>query len=363
MKRNMEELHFQDAFGRMPESCRHALMDAARSVKEGKPVKRAAYRALLIAAIIIVITMAVAFAAQQLGWVDFYKGYYGVAVPKAGVEILNATQPITCQVGPMTFTYQQLLADGRIALSTADVHTTDGTRALYAFDTDINDAVDAGVDTIRDMYHLKSGTTWVQAAQQLKLPLYGIRAMIDVDETLSGGEAMGDAMWNDDGSIACFSMPSTNPTTVKDNLPVTLYMAVYAFDPATGDELNHWVVQEKAEIPVSDMIEERTYLPQSADTYHGMTLTSMRAELYVTGAYLFTSFTVPNDMVEDTARDAVYDLAFYDSEGNEIPGGINLSAYANMNGWPTVVLESMVSLEALPDQWILTDGTEKILVK
>lgn len=363
MKRDWNEPDLRKAFASIPEECRHALMDAARSVKEEKQVKRAPFLAVLIAAILMVITMSAAFAAQQVGWADFFSGYHGIAIPKAGEAILNATKPITYQVGPMTFTYQQLLADGRIALSTATVHTTDGTKVLYANDGEIFDAVDAGVDTIRNLYHLKSGTTWVQAAQQLKLPLYGIRAMIEEDEAQSGGEAMIDAMWNEDGSIVCFNMPATNPETVKDNLPVTLYMAVYAFDPATGDELSHWITQEKAEIPVSGMIAEKTYQPQTNATLNGMVLTSVHAEQYVTGVYLFTSFTAPDGMDEDTAQEAVYSLTFLGSEGNELPGGINLSGNANITGWPTVVLESMISAEALPNNLTITDGTVEVPVK
>ena len=363
MKRELDNLDFHKAFTTIPTQCQQALLNAARSVKEAKQVKRASFRAVLIAAIIIIITMAVAFAAQQLGWVDFFQEYDGVAVPKAAQTILDATQPQTYQVGPMTITYQQLLSDGRIALSTAQVHTTDGTKALYANDSEIFDAVDALSDTIRNLYQLKTGTTWVEAAQQIKLPLYGIRASIEVDEAYSGGEAMSDAMWKEDGSILCFSMPATNPETVKGSLPVTLYMAVREYDPATGDELHHWITQEKAEIPVSGMIAEKTYMPQTKALLNGMTLGSVRAELYATGVYLFASLTAPDSMDMDTARDAVYNLTLCDGEGNELPGGINLSSYANMDAWPTVVLESMISTEKLPDMLTVTDGTAAVTLK
>ena len=326
-------------------------------------MKRASLRALLIAAILMVVTMSAAFAAKQVGWADFFSGYDGIAVPKAGEAILNATKPISYEVGPITFTYQQLLADGRIALSAAQAHTTDGAKALYANDTDILDAVDAGVDTISHLYQLKSGTTWVQAAQQLKLPLYGVRALIEVDEAQSGGEAMMDALWNEDGSIVCFNMPVTNPKTVKDTLPVTLYMAVYSFDPATGNELDHWIRQEKADIPVSGVIAEKTYTPQTKEPLHGMTLTSVRAEQCVTGVYLYVNLTAPDGMNGEDATNAAYGLTISDSMGNELPGGINLSGYANVDALPTVVLQAMVSLDTMPDELIITDGTAKVLVK
>ena len=363
MKRDLNNLDFRMAFTPIPTGCRQALLDAARSVKEEKQVKRASLRAVLIAAILILVTMAVAFAAQQLGWVDFFREYDGVAVPKAAQTILDATKPITYRVGPMTFTYEQLLADGRIALSTAAVHTTDGAEVLYANDSEIFDAVDALSGTVRDLYHLKSGTTWVEAAKQLKLPLYGVRAMIEVDEAHSSSEALSDALWKEDGSIVCFSMPATNPKTVKGGLPVTLYMAVYSFDPATGEELNRWVAREETEIPVSGMIAEKTYQPQTKDRLNGLTLTGVRAEQYVTGVYITSSFTAPDGMDEDTARDAVYNVTLLDGKGNELPGGMNLSSAANTDALPTVALEDMISAEALPDELILTDGTASVPVR
>lgn len=363
MKRDINSLDFHKAFTPMPTECRKALLNAVRSVKEETPVKRASLRTVLIAAIFIIITMAVAFAAQQLGWVDFYKDYHGIAMPKEAQTLLEDTEPKTYQVGPMTFTYQQLLADGRIVLSTASVYTTDGTNALYANDTEIFDAVDALSHTIRDLYHLKSGTPWVQAAQQLQLPLYGIRAMVEVDEANSGGEAMSDALWNADGSIVCFNMPATNPQTVKGSLPVTLYMAVYAFEPGTGNELNRWIVEVPIEIRVSEMRAEKTYRPQTDALLTGMTITEVRAEQYATGIYLFISFTTPDGMDEDTAREALFNLNICDGKGNYLPEGINLSARANTDGWPTVVLENMISADTLPDEMIITDGKAEVVVR
>jgi hypothetical protein len=74
MKRDMEHLNLRDAFAPMPEEAHDALMSAARSVKEDEPVKKAAFRTVLIAACVIVATMAVAMAAGQIfGWNDFFK--------------------------------------------------------------------------------------------------------------------------------------------------------------------------------------------------------------------------------------------------------------------------------------------------
>ena len=219
MKREQSSYDLRKAFVPMPEECRQALMDAARSVKEEKPTKRVSSRTVLIAAIIIVATMAVAFAATRLGWADYFNRYDNITVPKAAEEALVATQPRRYQVGPMTFTFNQLLTDARIALSSAEIHTTDGSEALYADDTNVYEAVDAISDTVLNRYKLESGITWMDAARQLSLPLYGIRALIEVGEPYSAGESMEDALWNEDGSIVYFNMPLLLSKNVRDDLP------------------------------------------------------------------------------------------------------------------------------------------------
>lgn len=280
MKREQSSYDLRKAFAPMPEECRQALMDAARSVKEEKPTKRASSRAVLIAAIIIVATMAAAFAATQLGWVDFFGSNYGVTVPKAAEEALVATQPRRYQVGPMTFTFNQLLTDARIALSSAEIHTTDGSEALYADDTNVYEAVDAISDTVLNRYKLESGITWMDAARQLSLPLYGIRALIEVGEPYSAGESMEDALWNEDGSIVYFNMPLLLSKNVRDELPATLYMAVTQFDPATGEELERWRLQEEITIPASPLTAEKTYLPERGAELDGMKLVDVYADGY-----------------------------------------------------------------------------------
>ena len=114
MKRTENDLHFDKAELPMPKDCYDALMNAARSVKEEEPMKRASFRAVLIAAIILIATTAAAFAAQQLGWIEFLSKQYDIAVPQTAEEALNALQSVVCEVGPLTFTYKQLLTDKRV---------------------------------------------------------------------------------------------------------------------------------------------------------------------------------------------------------------------------------------------------------
>ncbi len=364
MKRHDTVPNLRDAFAPIPEPCKQALMNVARSVQEEYPMKRKPLRVALIAALILAATIAVAYASQQLGWVDFFQGYQGVGIPKAGVELLTATKPQAYQVGPLTFTFNQMLADGRIALCAAEIRATDHSEALYAPETDIFDPVDAGSgDNVLTRYRLAPRTGWFEAAKQLSLPLYAVRATAEVDEPYSAGVAMSDALWGDDGSITFFSMPFTTPETTKDALPVTLNMRVWQYDPATGEVIAEWESSEPAVVPVSAMIEERTYLPQGEAALHGLALTSVRAERYVTGVYLLTTFTAPEGMDEDEAVRAAYHVAFRDAQGVDFPSGISLSGDANTDAFPTVVLQSMITAEELPESMLLTDDTNTVEVR
>ena len=94
MKRTENDLHFDKAELPMPKDCYDALMNAARSVKEEEPMKRASFRAVLIAAIILIATTAAAFAAQQLGWIEFLFKQYDIAVPQTAEEALCRAQDV-----------------------------------------------------------------------------------------------------------------------------------------------------------------------------------------------------------------------------------------------------------------------------
>mgnify|MGYP002577003787 CR=1 FL=1 len=241
MKRDLEHLDLKQAFHPVPEACRRALMDAARSVREEKPVKRVSYRAALIAAVILLAAMAVAYAAVRLGWIEYFSQQYGIAVPRVAQEALESSQPKTCQVGPMTFTYQQLLTDRRIVLSSAAVSLTDGGEALYADDTNVYESISAISDTVASRYSLTDHSmTWLEAAQELELPLYGVRALVELPPESDLGSSMEDALWNEDGTIVYFNMPMLAPGSAAGDVNATLYMAVTQFDPATGEALEKW---------------------------------------------------------------------------------------------------------------------------
>ncbi len=340
------------------------LAQRIRNGGEGEiKVKKKLSLGLVLAIVLILATVAAAIAATQLGWVDYFGERFGITVPKAAQEVLTSTTPQQFKVGPMTFTFDQLLTDKRMVMSSAKISAIDGIEVLYADDTSVYEAVDSLSSTVLERYNLDSGISWMDAAKQLNLPLYGIRALVEIGPEYDGGEAMEDAMWNEDGSIVYFSMPMLKPGLVKNELPVTLYMSVMQFDPNSGEIIDKWQTRENITLPVAPLLNEKTYLPQGDAELGKMKLVSVYAQQYATGIYLTSTFTAQEGTTADSAVGALYSLTLCNGEGSALPLGLSLSGSALTDDLPTVKLETMTSLETLPDILMVTDGTVKVSVK
>ena len=225
MKRDWNHLDLSTAFHPIPEACSQALMEAARSAVQKKRPKRVPYRIVFTAALVLLCTAAMAYAITQQGWAEFLGQQFGISISPSAQEALHATQPVSYQVGPMTFTFQQLLADGHMGLSAAQVHLTDGSKALYADSAD-----DAVPEEVLASYDLSWGGSWFEAAQELQLPLYSVRALLELPAAYSA-ESMEGALWQEDGSITYFSMPLLASVPSQSEIPATLYMRVTQYDP------------------------------------------------------------------------------------------------------------------------------------
>lgn len=325
--------------------------------RQKRPVRRLSF---VLAAVLVLALGAFAYAASRFGWADYYRTQAGIAIPQGAEEAMNASQPRIYQVGPMTFTFQQLLTDGHMVLSSASIHLTEGGAALYAPDSNFEEAVDCLSDTVVERYDLPSGTLWTEAASQLNLPLYGVRALVEIDPAYSQAVSMEDSLWNEDGSIVYFSMPLLNAEAAPDPLPATLYMSVIQFDPLAGTMTERWQRREEITLETAPLLEAKTYLPTGQKTLGDITLQSLRAERYVTGTYLSAVFTVPQDMDQEDLIAQLYQIKLCDDSGEALPEGLSQSSDVRMDTWPTVMLETSTTLEELPEQLTLIYGEKHL---
>ena len=108
MKRDWNRLDLKDAFHTIPDACSRALMEAARSAGREAHHQRRRYRIALAAALMLVGTVAAAFAATQLGWTELFSREYGMDVPRSAQEALESA--LWQEDGSITY-FNMLLLD------------------------------------------------------------------------------------------------------------------------------------------------------------------------------------------------------------------------------------------------------------
>ncbi|MBE5779737.1 MAG: hypothetical protein E7331_10470 [Clostridiales bacterium] len=357
MKRENQWLDLKKAFREEPAFCHEALMDAARSVKEDEPVKKFSYRTMIIAALIIVAMMTVAMAAgAMLGWKDYFGAGYEATVPGAGQRIMSEeVNQHEFTLGSIRFTTQELICDGHVAMVSTRIACVDGSKVLLCAEP--SDSIGATGENGRQIatrLGVDPAVTWVDAAKQLDLKLYSVRAILEPPQEYDEGVGMEDFMWNEDGSLVYFNMHflAGNPTGEKLN--TQLYLRVAEIDANTGDEKEVLSNREELSIYLEAPIEEHTYINQGDFLASGFYLKEVKAELTPLGLYLYTTFTAGEGKTADDAW-ALSGIRWLEKdEETEFPEGICLSGTSvNVEQFPTVVCTNMLSLDAIPETMVI----------
>lgn len=357
----MDELNLRSAFGPEPEECHAALMAAARSVKEEKGSTHTGLRTLVLAAALILCMMAVAFAASQAGLLDWLRQAMGVQVPRAAQEVLAATEKTTCQVGPLTLTISETLADGRLAYLTVNAAGTDGAALVYEGSGDLFDPV--GTTLAKALNHpgILAETSLVQAARISGLPLYCVMAWLQLEEGVGEGVEMMDALRQEDGSLLLIDMLLTNPDKVGEKLNVNICLWVRQIDPVTMKRMDEgWEMTETRSLTVHGVTARKDYLPQdNAALNDDLTITGVTAEQTCAGAYVTIAMDTREDMTcDELLNSGLEALSLLDASGSDLPDGISLTSAllcADGSQLPEdgpvgqVQLQMMLGVDALPE--------------
>ena len=358
MKREMEELNLRDAFRPMPEPCRSALMRAARSVKEEKPVKRNIYRTVLITSLILAATMAVAVAAGGIfGWNEFFSIHHSdTAIPQGAQEILNTTEERVFTLGPVTYKVQQLYADHYTALASVQITAADN--ALLCMNYCQSEPIGANGENwvqYAQMLGVSPDLTWIEAAKQLGRPLYAVRGILNIGEPYNGGEEMEDVLYDADGHLINFSMQMLSGETSIHTIPAQMFLRAAEIDPATGEEKNVLKDRPAFDLPVAQPIETHTYELNEEYIAGGLKLTAVKGELTLGGLYLYTEFTAQDGMTYEDFCNTQLIPVWYDADGKPYGWGINESYISTINDadWPKVTMLGMISVDTIPDKLVM----------
>ncbi len=370
MKRDMENLNLRDTFKATPDKCRDALMTAARSVREEEPVRRISFRAVLIAACIILATMAIAIAATKtLGWADFFEIIYGDTnvITKEAQAIMDNTEKQTVTVGPVSFTVQSLFADEQQAMATTLITTADGSRALfvtefYGNDYAVGDNEEFG-EALAKLYGVDPETTWIDTAKKLNCPLYRVAATLHGKDPYDyGGGMLGD-LYDEEGNLVYFStrdmyMPDGSSYPLRaDPVPMELWVQVNEIDLETGDEIHVGHTVMDVQVPMSLQSEPVEYRIPEDYVVFGLHLDSVKATKTAAGVYLYVDFTDQDGM--KYRKNYMYPV-WTDENGEEYPDGLIMSYYIDTDQWPRVSVNSMIAADSIPERiWFQLLDEEK----
>lgn len=325
MKRDMDKLNLRSAFGPEPEDCHTALMAAACSVKEERTMRKG-FRTVALAAIFIVCMMAAAFAAGQSGLLDWLRLYASVQAPQTAQEVLAATKQTTYEVGPLTMTVSETLADGRLVYLTVKV-SADGGNALV-FSDDPEAPIGQAVANALNDPDITANTPLTLAAQKTGLPLYMVGAWLQPEKDVSTGEEMMDCQYLEGGELLLIDMLRTNPDQVAESLQVDIYMRVRQVDPVTMEVIGDaWQTVEQRNLTIHGVTNQRTYLPEGEMILNeGLTIQSAKAELTCAGVYVTILAELRNGMTYEELLNGGYAVGeLLDENGQPLPDGISMS--------------------------------------
>lgn len=346
------------AFPPMPASCMDALTRAARSVKEEKAAARVLPRAVLIAAAILLLTLAMALAAGQLGLIDLFSPAAGTdaRLPGGAQNVLSATEQQTYAAGPLSVTLRETLCDGRIAYLTALCSPASGSALILSGNDDISSPLPAGEAR---RLGVPEGLSFMDAAARAGVPLYTVTAWLEINWDYRAGDEMMNALWDADGGMLAVDMLTLNAARISgDALPARFMALARRIDPLTGNhaEGEEWRISQDITLPINGVTERKTYLPAGDNMLCGIAVNSVRAEKTCAGVYLSAALTLPEALAardaqaSGAARSTVYEWLYTDARGVPLPGGISLTGGLDDSAWPNVVLHTMIGTDALPGE-------------
>jgi hypothetical protein len=194
---------------------------------------------------------------------------------------------------------------------------------------------------------------YMEAAQQTHLPLYFVTTFLDISEAQSAGVEMRDYLPDGAGGTMLVDMVMTNPDTITGSLEGTLTFIAFETDPETGESIEDrkWRTDEAVAIAVHGVIDEKTYTPYGNARAEGYTFDHVQAIRTSAGIYLITALTADPGTSRTAVYETGYTLAKYlDTQGHPFPIGISLSGSLYEEDWPTVTVETMISMASFPEE-------------
>ena len=322
----------KNMFGQTPDSFNLAIERALAGEKPARetPAPRRlnkTWSIVLIVALALAMTAVAYAAAVRMGLIDFIdsSGYIG-PIPEAALEVLQNTSVQSWEIGPVTVSLNETIADSHLTYVVCQARMTDGSDALFYnwdwMDTRIPDA-------LRERLGLE-GEWLTQAAAAYDGPIYSAQMRLELDPAFTSGDEMElDPVYGSDGSLLNAYMVGTDPSAIGETVAGQLRIDLRRVEVTNAwedSQMLHWdseVVESwteffPIEIPVTGVLETKTYLPvEEADLGWG-TLERVDVERTPAGAYAYIRVLVNDPSIIGH----MIEFGLRDGNGEPLPRGI-----------------------------------------
>lgn len=329
--------------------------------KQKKPRRlKRAWSIVLIVALALALTVGAYAAAVRLGITDFIGSYLGY-VPQDALDVLQSTEARSWEIGPLTVSLNETFADGYMVYTVWQARTTDGSDALLSqwYDSFYQETP----EVLQKRLGLQGGF-FGAAAAAYEGPIYSAQVWMELDpELVDGQEGIMDGVYGEDGSMAWVDLVETNPKRIGETLTCSVRIRVTALqissftdDGSSSQEQERWEEIVEIQVPVTGVIESRTYLPVTEGDLGYGTVEQIYVERTPAGLYCFVTLR----MAEDGDPYGAYNMTFLDQNMEHYPNGMYMSGYIDTDNFPEVLAMHFLSVDEMPESFFLKQGNSTI---
>lgn len=349
-------------FGQTPDSFTAAMERAlagetpARDVPKPRRLSRA-WVIVLLAMLALTLATGGYAAAVRLGLLDL-RGEEVSRVPQSAVDVLRDTQVQTWTVGPVRVSLNESIADGHVTYVICQSDMADDSDALLVHWVD-----DLYIDTpesLQQRLGLSAGMLGF-AVLDYEGPIYSVETRLQVASIVD--EMIMEAYYGSDGSLITGDATYPEPGSVGESVSGELKIDVARIDitaygeyGAQFDILESWTERFPVEIPVTGVMEARTYQPLEGQGLSWAEIEAIRAERTPAGVYIYADLLV-TDL--DKEMYTVYFRAMDDAWG----GGLYQITDYEDGDWPHVTMITSLPIEEMPETLTLGFGREMVEVR
>ena len=364
------EQELKAMFGQTPDSFNAAIDRALAGEKAEKPASEKpmprrlsrTWTIVLIVALVLALTTGAYAAAVRMGLIDFAGDYIG-EIPQAALEVLQSTTVQSWEVGPVTVSLNETIADGHLTYVVCQARMTDGSDALL-YNWDCFEL--RTPEVLKERLGLEGDWLAVAAAGYDGV-ICSVQTRLELDPEITDGNEMElDPAYGHDGSLLNAYMVQTDASALGETVTGQLRVDVRLMqvnDAWLGEYAIHWDADVKeawteyfpVEIPVVGTIETKTYLPVEDAAFSWGILERVDVERTPAGAYGSIRVRVTDPSV-DIHR---VGCGLRDESGEYLPKGIYMAGGFDDAEWPVVTWLDYFGADELPQTLLVhVDGKD-----